>query len=96
MHCAFKAFYRGDCSGVVIAHLFYDVTVMTLQWVSMVTEFIVFMATELTVCVFSLFQGGWQTAELSTRAYESRPWFCDNVTGMKTIKPFKHLNYACT
>ncbi len=44
------------------------------------------MATELTVCVFSFFQGGWQMAELSTRAYERRPWFCDNVTGMKTIK----------
>ncbi|XP_016099501.1 kielin/chordin-like protein [Sinocyclocheilus grahami] len=28
----------------------------------------------------SKFSGGWQTAELSTRAYERRPWFCDNVT----------------
>ncbi|XP_073706315.1 kielin/chordin-like protein [Garra rufa] len=28
----------------------------------------------------SKFSGGWQTAELSTRAYEKRPWFCDNVT----------------
>ncbi len=36
VNCAFKAFYRGDCSGVVIAHLFYDVTVMTLQWVARV------------------------------------------------------------
>ncbi|KAF4101146.1 hypothetical protein G5714_017578 [Onychostoma macrolepis] len=28
----------------------------------------------------SKFIGGWQTAELSTRAYEKRPWSCDNVT----------------
>ncbi|XP_052437941.1 kielin/chordin-like protein isoform X5 [Carassius gibelio] len=28
----------------------------------------------------SKFMGAWQTAELSTRAYERRPWFCDNVT----------------
>ncbi|XP_066541573.1 kielin/chordin-like protein [Hoplias malabaricus] len=28
----------------------------------------------------SKFSGYWQTAELSTRAYERRPWFCDNET----------------
>ncbi|XP_051512067.1 kielin/chordin-like protein isoform X2 [Myxocyprinus asiaticus] len=28
----------------------------------------------------SKFIGLWQTAELSTRAFERRPWFCDNVT----------------
>nr|XP_055029771.1 kielin/chordin-like protein isoform X2 [Misgurnus anguillicaudatus] len=28
------------------------------------------------------FNGLWQTAELSTRAYERRPWFCDNVTDL--------------
>ncbi|KAA0715196.1 Kielin/chordin-like protein [Triplophysa tibetana] len=30
----------------------------------------------------SKFNGYWQTAELSTRAYERRPWFCDNVTDL--------------
>ncbi|XP_051725443.1 kielin/chordin-like protein [Ctenopharyngodon idella] len=28
----------------------------------------------------SKFNGIWQTAELSTRAYERRPWICDNLT----------------
>ncbi|XP_067276133.1 kielin/chordin-like protein [Pseudorasbora parva] len=28
----------------------------------------------------SKFSGFWQTAELSIRTYERRPWFCDNVT----------------
>ncbi|KAL1257116.1 hypothetical protein QQF64_012661 [Cirrhinus molitorella] len=28
----------------------------------------------------SKFSGAWQAAELSTKAYEMRPWFCDNVT----------------
>ncbi|XP_048024021.1 kielin/chordin-like protein isoform X2 [Megalobrama amblycephala] len=28
----------------------------------------------------SKFSGIWQTAELSTRAYERRPWICDNFT----------------
>ncbi|KAK7160533.1 hypothetical protein R3I93_008242 [Phoxinus phoxinus] len=37
----------------------------------------------------SKFSGFWQTAELSTRAYERRPWFCDDVTDSlrDTVQP---------
>ncbi|XP_072551912.1 kielin/chordin-like protein [Salminus brasiliensis] len=35
----------------------------------------------------SKFSGYWQTAELSTKAYERRPWLCDNEKGIKKLPP---------
>ncbi|XP_056333779.1 kielin/chordin-like protein [Danio aesculapii] len=37
----------------------------------------------------SKFSGAWQIAELSTKTYERRPWFCDNITDslLDTIQP---------